>query len=137
MLRAAEQEKMQIEAAKQAEIEYDRRIRQNMLAMAEQDKVRRMEDTERRKREAEMRLQAEAERRAREEELRRQAEERLRAERASAAARAAAEEARRAEEAHANRQAWDEQERRRAEAKLAELPQWQQRLVASKRQQQS
>ena len=107
-----------------------------MLAMAEMDKQRRIEEAEKRKREAEMRMQAEMERRQREEELRRQAEENLRQARLEAERKQAEMAALRMEEAHANRMKWDEDEKRRAEAKLQSLPKWQQDLVANKRRQQ-
>ena len=129
------QQRMAEEAARQAEQEYEQRIRHNMLAMAEQDKLRRVAEVEQRKREAEMRLQAELERQERERQLREEAEAKLRAARSEAARKQAELEAARVEEARKNREQWDEQERRRQEAKLGSLPQWQQNLIANKRRQ--
>eukprot|EP00048_Salpingoeca_helianthica_P015899 m.229263 g.229263 ORF g.229263 m.229263 type:complete len:253 (-) comp17711_c0_seq1:69-827(-) len=129
------QQRQAEEAARQAELEYEQKMRHNMLAVAEADKQRRAMEVEQRKRDAEARLQAEIARQQAEAEARRVAEEKLRAARAEQARKQAELEAQRLAEAHKNRQQWDEQEQRRQDAKLQSLPQWQQNLIANKRRQ--
>lgn len=131
---ARRQEEEQRAAARQAELDYEENLRNNMFNKIANDKVQRKADAERRKAEQAARLQQLEEQRLHDAEIAAYKAAELQA-RNDSAARAQAERAARlrAEAQHEKAQ-WDKEEHEyREEKALSGLPEWKKELILAKR----